>query len=154
RDLLYADDVFGLPRLLVIFLVLAAAAVVFLHFSVPGRYFFAIGSNEKAARYSGIRTDRYKILAYIICSTLAALFGILFLMENNTVRPSADGNFLELYAIAGAVLGGCSLRGGEGTVLGIAIGTAILWTLYNLCNMLGVTSEMQLIVVGGALLLG
>jgi ribose transport system permease protein len=151
---LYDYNVFGLPRFLVIFLVLAVLATVFLHFSVYGRYLYAIGSNQKAARYSGIATDRYKILAFVLCSTLASFFGILFLMENNSVRPSSDGSFFELYAIAGAVLGGCSLRGGEGTVLGIVIGTAILVMLPNLTNLLGVPSELEFIVIGGALLVG
>jgi ribose transport system permease protein len=154
RDFLYADQVFGLPRFLVILLVLAAVVAVFLHYSVYGRYLYAIGSNERAARYSGVRTDRYKILAYVLCSTLSAFFGILFLMEHNSVRPSADGSFYELYAIAGAVLGGCSLRGGEGTVVGVLIGTTILWILPNLTNMWGVPSELEFIVIGGALLLG
>jgi ribose transport system permease protein len=159
KHLLYDDPVvlfpnLELPRFFVIFLVLAAVATVFLHFSVYGRYLYAIGSNEKAARYSGIATDRYKILAYVICSTLAAFFGILFLMEQNSVRSSADGSFYELYAIAGAVMGGCSLRGGEGTVLGMVIGTAILWLLPNLTNLLGVSSELEFIVIGGALLVG
>jgi ribose transport system permease protein len=154
RNFLYADPVFGLPRFLIILLVLAGICVLFLHFSVYGRYLFAIGSNERAVQYAGIASDRYKTLAYILCSTLAAFFGILFLMEHNSVRPSADGSFYELYAIAGAVLGGCSLRGGEGTVLGILMGTTILWILPNLTNLWGVPSELEFIVIGGALLLG
>ncbi|HEV7223171.1 MAG TPA: ABC transporter permease, partial [Pirellulales bacterium] len=113
---LYKKVVLGLPMSLVIFLLLAAIATVFLHFSVYGRYFSAIGGNEQAARYAGIAVDRYKVLAYVICSTLAAFFSIMFLMEHNSAQPSSTGNFFELYAIAGAVLGGCSLRGGEGTV--------------------------------------
>jgi len=153
RHALYVDDVLGVPRFLVILLILMAAATVFLHLSVYGRYLYAIGSNERAARYSGIATNRYKVLAYVLCSTLAAFFGVLFLMEHNSVRASADGNFFELYAIAGAVLGGCNLRGGEGTILGVFIGTAILWILPNLTNMYGVRSEVEFIVIGGALLL-
>jgi ribose transport system permease protein len=125
-----------------------------MHLSVYGRYFYAIGSNEKAARYSGIATDRYKILAYVLCSMLASLYGILFLMENNSIKPSTDGSFKELYAIAGAVMGGCSLRGGQGSVIGIVIGTAILTMLPNLANLRGIRSEWQFIVIGGALLLG
>jgi ribose transport system permease protein len=152
RDFLYAEPVLGVPRFFIILLVLVALATVFLHFSVWGRYLYAIGSNERAVRYSGIPTHRYKILAFVICSTLASLFGVLFLMEHNSVLPSSDGNFFELYAIAGAVLGGCSLRGGEGTVLGVLIGTTILWLLPNLTNMLGVPSEVEFIVIGGALL--
>jgi ribose transport system permease protein len=154
KHILYDWDVFGLPRFLVIFLILVALATLFLHFSVYGRYLYAIGGNERAARYSGIATDRYKILAYVLCSLLASFYGILFLMENNSVKPSTDGSFLELYAIAGAVLGGCSLRGGEGTILGIVIGTAILTLLPSLTNQLGIRSELKFIVIGGALLLG
>jgi ribose transport system permease protein len=149
-----STDVFGLPMSLVFFLLLAAVAVVFLHFSVHGRYLFAIGSNEKAARYSGVATDRYKILAYVLCSTLAALYGVLFLMQENSAQPSSTGNFLELYAIAGAVLGGCSLRGGEGSVAGLAIGTTILVLLPNLAIMLNIPSSLEYTVIGGALLLG
>jgi ribose transport system permease protein len=151
---LYKKVVLGLPMSLVIFLVLAAIATVFLHFSVYGRYFSAIGSNEQAARYAGIATDRYKLLAYVICSTLAAFFSVMFLMEHNSAQPSSTGNFFELYAIAGAVLGGCSLRGGEGTVLGIMIGTAILWILPNFTNMWGVSSQLEYTVIGSALLVG
>jgi ribose transport system permease protein len=153
RDFLFVEDVFGLPRTLVILAILAVLGTIFLHFSVHGRYLYAIGSNEQAARFAGIKTDRYKTLAYMLCSLLAAFFGILFLMENNSVRPSADGNFYELYAIAGAVLGGCSLRGGDGTILGILLGTTILWIIPNLVNMWGVPSEVEFIVIGGALLL-
>ncbi len=147
-------DVFGLPMFLVIFLPLALAAAVFLHFSIYGRYFYAIGSNERAARYSGIATDRYKILAYVICAGMASLYAVLYLLKYNSAKPSGTGEFLELYAIAAAVLGGCSLRGGEGTIYGIFIGTCILWILPMLTNMWGISSQLQFIVIGIALLLG
>jgi ribose transport system permease protein len=149
-----SKDVLGLPMSLVILLFLAALAAVLLHFSVYGRYLYAIGSNEQAARYSGIAVDRYKVLGYMLCSGLAAFFGILFLMEHNAAQPSESGSFFELYAIAGAVLGGCSLRGGEGSVLGILMGTTILWILPNFTKMWGVPSELEYTVIGGALLLG
>ena len=147
-------DILGLPMSLVIFILLAVAATVFVHYSVYGRYLFAIGSNEQAARYSGIATDRYKVLAYVLCSTLAAFFSVLYLMAENSVQPSETGGFFELYAIAGAVLGGCSLRGGEGSVLGILMGTSILWILPNFTNMWGVPTELQYTVIGSALLVG
>lgn len=147
-------NIAGVPTYLVILLGLALLATVFLHLSVYGRYLYAIGSNETAARYSGIATHRYKILAYVLCSGLAALFAIFFLMWQNQVQPSTTGNFLELYAIAGAVLGGYSLRGGEGIVLGILIGTAILRLLPNMINMFGVSSALEPAVIGLALLLG
>ncbi len=149
-----SKDILGLPMSLVILLVFAAIATLFLHFSVYGRYLFAVGSNEQAARYSGIAVDRYRIAAYVICSTLAAMFSVLFLLEQNSVQPSGTGNFFELYAIAGAVLGGCSLRGGEGSVLGILIGTTILWILPNFTKMWGVPSSLEYTVIGGALLVG
>lgn len=149
-----SHDVLGLPMSLVIFLALAAVATVFLHLSVYGRYLFAIGSNEQAARYAGVPTDRYRILAYVICSTLAAFFSVLFLMEENSVQPSSTGSFFELYAIAGAVLGGCSLRGGEGSVLGLLIGTAIIRILPTFTQMWKVASSLEYTVIGGALLLG
>jgi ribose transport system permease protein len=146
--------VFGLPMFLVILIVLALLATLFLHFSIYGRYLYAIGGNERAARYSGVATDRYKILAYMLCSLLAAVFGTLLLMEQNSAQPSTTGNFLELYAIAGAVLGGCSLQGGEGTVPGILIGACIFTLLPNLITMWGVASELEYTVIGGALLFG
>lgn len=155
KYLLYRNrDVFGLPMSFVILLILAGVAIVFLHYSVYGRYLYAIGSNERAARYSGIVTDRYKVLAYVLCSTLAAFFGVLYLMQENSAQPSSTGDFLELYAIAGAVLGGCSLRGGEGTICGILIGTAILWILPNLTNMWGIPAALERTVIGSALLIG
>jgi ribose transport system permease protein len=147
-------DVFGLPMALVYLIVLSAAATVFLHMSVYGRYLMAIGNNERAVRYSGIAVDRYKVLAYVLCSCSAAAFSVLFLMQENSVQPSDAGSFLELYAIAGAVLGGCSLRGGEGTVAGILVGTAILRILQNLVNMWNIPSSLEYTVIGSALLLG
>lgn len=154
KEFYQSKAVFGLPMSLVIFLILAGLFAVFLHLSVYGRYLSAIGSNEQAARYAGIAVDRFKVLAYVICSTLAAFFSIVFLMEHNSAQPSSTGNFLELYAIAGAVLGGCSLRGGEGTVPGIMIGAAILWILPNFTNMWGVSSQLEYTVIGAALLFG
>jgi len=151
---LLAGSFLGLPIPLLILMFLAGIAILFLHFSVYGRYFYALGSNERAARYSGIATDRYRLMAYVLCSTLGAFFSILLLMKYNTATPSTTGEFYELYAIAGAVLGGCSLRGGEGTVPGILIGTSILVILPNLATMWGVPNELNNFVIGGALLLG
>jgi ribose transport system permease protein len=149
-----AGDLFGLPVVLLVLLLLAAVATVFLHGSVLGRYLFAIGSNERAARYSGIPTDRFKIMAYMLCSALGGFFSIFFLMKYNSAQPSGTGEFFELYAIAGAVLGGCSLRGGEGTVCGILIGTCIIWLPPNMATFFGIQDSWTPIFIGGALLLG
>lgn len=142
----------GVPIYLWLLLVLFLFASVFLHLTVYGRYFYAIGSNERAARYSGIGTDFYKILAYVLCSTFAAIYALIHVVHFNSVVPSETGSFLELYAIAGAVVGGCSLRGGEGTTIGMVIGAAILVLLPNLANMWGIRSELEPTVIGGALL--
>ena len=89
---------------------------VVLHRSVFGRYLFAVGSNEEAARYSGIRTERIIAAAYIICGALAGLSAVFIAMYTRSISPASHGNFYELYGIAAAVLGGCSLRGGEGSI--------------------------------------
>jgi ribose transport system permease protein len=135
-------------------LLVAAIAAVVLHLSVYGRYLYAIGSNEQAARYAGIATDRYKVAAYMVCSLTAALGGMLQMLELETASPSSIGQWYELYAITGAVLGGCSLRGGEGTILGILLGTAVLPLLRNLINFSGIPDDLEFTVIGVALLLG
>jgi len=147
-------DVFGLPVHLAILLVLLAVAGVFLHVSVFGRYFFALGSNERAARFSGISVNFYKVLAFVLCSTLTAFYSIMWVFTYNSVQPSGAGNMDELYAIAGAVLGGFSLRGGDGTILGVLIGACIIHILPNLTTMWGVSNTLEPVVIGLALLLG
>jgi ribose transport system permease protein len=113
-----------------------------------------LGRNETAARYSGINTDRMKILAYMICSLLAGIGGILFSLDLNSIQPSGSGEFFELYAIAAAVLGGCSLRGGEGTILGVLIGTAVMRVLYNAINILGIPTHLEFAIIGAVILAG
>ncbi|MGL4554478.1 MAG: ABC transporter permease [Gemmataceae bacterium] len=134
--------------------VLAAALGLLLHFTRFGRYLFAIGANEDAAKYAGIATQRYKVLAYVICSTLAALGGVLLLLDVETVNPTQGGSLLELYAITGAVLGGCSLRGGEGGVPGMILGAAVLPLLRGISSFNKVPSDVEYAVIGSALLLG
>ena len=145
-------SVLYLPVYLWLLLGLVAIATVFLHLTIYGRYFYAIGSNERAARYSGINTNAYKILAYVLCSVFASIYSLMHVIHYNSVEPSTTGNFLELYAIAGAVLGGCSLRGGEGTTLGMLIGTAIMRLLPNMTNMWQIPSTLEPTVIGAALL--
>lgn len=147
-------DIFGLPVHLVILLGLLVVAGVFLHVSVYGRYFFALGSNERAARYSGISVNFYKVLAFVLCTTLTALYSLMWLFTYNSVQPSSAGAMDELYAIAGAVLGGFSLRGGDGTVIGILIGACIIHILPNMTTMWGVSNTLEPVVIGLALLLG
>jgi ribose transport system permease protein len=154
-DLLVKGRTLGLPNVLLLMLALAAVLALLLHFSVYGRYLYATGANEQAARYAGIPTDRYKILAYVICSACAGLGGVLFLPLYNSANPSSAGELRELYAITGAVLGGCTLRGGEGTVPGMLLGAAVLPLLNKLCNFSDyIGSDLEYAVIGMALLLG
>jgi ribose transport system permease protein len=145
---------FGVPHSFVVFLAVAAIMAVLLHRSVFGRYLFAVGRNEEAARYSGIRTGRIIAAAYIISGGLAGLSAIYLAMYTRSISPASHGNFYELYGIAAAVLGGCSLRGGEGSILGIVLGAILLQMLQNLVNLLGIPSSLNFAVMGTVILIG
>jgi ribose transport system permease protein len=142
------------PMPFVIMTILAIVAAIFLNRTIYGRYLLALGRNEQAARYSGINTDRMIVLAYVICSLLAGLGGMLFIFDTNTGQPVDFGNFYELYAIAAAVLGGCSLRGGEGTILGVVIGAAVMQVLYNSINLLKIPTQLEFAIIGAVILAG
>lgn len=143
-----------LPVPFVELLILAALAGAYLHFMPAGRHLFALGANEESARFSGVATHRLKIQAYILCSVISGVGGLLLAFKVGSVQASNFGNFYELYAIAGAVLGGCSLRGGSGNVLGVLLGASIVRVLRNLVVLLGIPSELEYVVIGGAILAG
>jgi ribose transport system permease protein len=154
RSVVISDKTLGLPHVLLLLLLLAGLLALVLHGSVYGRYWYAIGFNEQAARYAGIATHRYKIAAYVICSAMAGLGGVLFLLVYRSATPSSAGQLMELYAITGAVLGGCNLRGGEGTIPGMVLGAAVLPLLAQICTISPyIGSELEYTVIGGALLL-
>lgn len=143
-----------IPHAFFFMLVVAAIMWVVLHRSVFGRYLYAVGKNEEAARYSGINTHRVVIAAYTICCGLTALAAVFIAMYTRSISPSSHGNFYELYAIAAAVLGGCSLRGGEGSIIGVVLGTVLLQVLQNLVNLLGIPSSLNFAVMGSVILAG
>ncbi len=145
---------FGVPHSFLAMLIVAAVMWVVLHHTVFGRHLCAVGKNEEAARFSGINTRFVTIMAYVICAVLASIAAIYFAMFTKSVQPSSHGNFYELYAIAAAVLGGCSLRGGEGSVIGIVLGAVLLQELQNLVNLLGIPSSLNFAVMGAVILLG
>jgi ribose transport system permease protein len=149
-----SPETFGIPYPLFILIGVAIVAAIFLNLTVWGRYLLALGRNEEAARYSGINTARVTIIAYVICTMSAALGGMLFALDSNSVSPSSFGNFFELYAIAAAVLGGCSLRGGEGTVVGVIIGTAVMQILNNLILLMKISDELEFAIIGAVILIG
>jgi ribose transport system permease protein len=144
----------GVPVSFMAMLLIAGIMWVVLHRSVFGRYLFAVGKNEEAARYSGIPTRRVIVMAYVICGLLSAVAAIYFAMYTKSISPSSHGNFYELYAIAAAVLGGCSLRGGEGSIIGVVLGAVLLQVLQNLVNLLGIPSSLNFAVTGSVILIG
>lgn len=153
-EFLTAGRFYGIPNSFITLVVIAIVMWVVLHRSVFGRYLYAIGKNEEAARYSGIRTGRMTIAAYVICGVLTALSAIYFAMYTRSISPASHGQFYELYAIAAAVLGGFSLRGGEGSLIGVILGTVLLQELQNLVNLLGIPSSLNFAVMGGVILIG
>jgi ribose transport system permease protein len=151
---LATGSLFGVPMPFVLMIVVGVVMWMMLHRSVYGRHLFAVGRNEEAARYSGIQSRNVITGAYVISGGLAGVASILIAFYTNSVSPSSHGNFYELYAIAAAVLGGCSLRGGEGSILGIVIGTALLQVLRNLVNLLDIPGSLDFAVMGAVILIG
>lgn len=153
RDLA-TSSVAGVPTPFILLLIVAAIMWVVLHRSVYGRYLFAVGRNETAARYSGVNSNLIVASAYVIAGLLTGISGVLLAFYTNSISPSSHGNFYESYGIAAAVLGGCSLRGGEGSIIGILIGTVLLQVLPNLVNLTGIPSSLNFAVMGAVILLG
>lgn len=145
---------FALPAPFFVLVVVAIVGAIFLNRTIWGRYLLAMGRNETATRFSGVNTDAMKVAAYVICSGLAGVGGVLFSLDLNSIQPSGLGEFYELYAIAAAVLGGCSLRGGEGTITGVIIGTAVMRVLYNAINILGIPTHLEFAIIGAVILAG
>lgn len=150
----FTARIYGIPTSLLLLVVVAVIAWIVLHRSVFGRYLFAVGKNEEAARFSGIRTNLVIGAAYVICAALTALSAVFFAMYTRSVSPSSQANFYELYAIAAAVLGGFSLRGGEGSIIGVVLGAILLQILQNLVNLLGIPSSLNFAVMGTVILIG
>jgi ribose transport system permease protein len=149
-----AGNTFGIPYPFFMLAVIGIAAAVFLNRTIWGRYLLALGRNEEAARFSGINTNNVTLMAYVICTGLAGVGGILFALDSLSISPSSFGNFFELYAIAAAVLGGCSLRGGEGSIAGVIIGTAAMQVLNNLITLLKISAPLEGVIIGSVILFG
>jgi ribose transport system permease protein len=151
---LASGSLFGFPMPFVLLIGIAVIMWLVLHKSIYGRYLYAVGHNEEAARFSGINTRLIITVTYVLAGLLTGISGVLFAFYTNSVSPSTHGNFYELYGIAAAVLGGCSLRGGEGSIIGILIGTTLLLVLQNLVNLLGIPSSLNFAVMGAVVLVG
>lgn len=138
---------FDIPNAVLIMFLAAILASVILGRTVLGRYTFALGSNEEATRLSGVNVDRWKIAVYALCGAFAGLAGVLIASRLNSAQPSLGLGY-ELDAIAAAVIGGTSLSGGEGTILGTIIGAFIISTLTNGLRIMSVPQEWQTVITG------
>ncbi|MFS8542080.1 MAG: sugar ABC transporter permease, partial [Tissierellales bacterium] len=142
----------GVPIIFVLIGVLILVYSFFTTRTVPGRYIYAVGGNEKAAKLSGINTNRVLFFTYVNMAFLAAVAGIVFTARLNAASPQAGMNF-ELDAIAACFIGGASAYGGVGTVSGAIIGALVMGVLNNGMSILGVGSDMQMIIKGFVLLM-
>jgi ribose/xylose/arabinose/galactoside ABC-type transport system permease subunit/ABC-type sugar transport system substrate-binding protein len=146
-----AGDVAGVPVLVIVVAILYVLAHFVLTRTKLGRYSYAIGGNEQAAWLSGVPVVPYKIAIYGLSGLMAGVAAVLMTARLNAASP-LSGEMYELYAIAAAVIGGVSLMGGEGRVLGTLIGALIMGTLRNGLNALNVPSALEGMVVGGVLI--
>lgn len=140
-------DTFGLPNPFIIFVVLSVAVGIVLKRSVYGRQLYAVGGNERAARLTGLDTDGLKLSVYVVAALLAGLAGIIEVSYLSSAI-SNQGTGKELSVIAAAVIGGTNLNGGEGTVIGVFVGTVILEVLRNGLVLLGTDAYWQGVFVG------
>jgi ribose transport system permease protein len=143
----FARGTTGLPNLFWAMLAVGIAVHYVLSFSRTGRYMYAMGSNAEAARRQGINTFRITVTAYLMSSGLAALGGILLVSRLSIASPSM-ANAYELQAIAAAVVGGASLFGGRGTVLGTVVGAVLFTTMGNAAVLLGVDPFWEMVLEG------
>ncbi|MCL6520333.1 MAG: ABC transporter permease [Armatimonadetes bacterium] len=144
----------GIPVPVIILITVAVIAHFFMRYTVYGRYLYAIGRNPNAARYAGVKVDRMQTASYLACALLSGVAGILYATYTNSVQPATTGQAYELYAIAAAVLGGCSMRGGEGTILGIIVGASIMRVMYNGIILVGISTFWEFAVIGTVILIG
>lgn len=133
------------------FLVLAVIFHIVMRYTVYGKHTYAIGSNEEAARMSGIKVKRHKILVYMIASMLAAFAGIVLSAKGSTAQAGM-GEFYELFAIAMAVIGGISLQGGRGSIIGTVLGAMVLGVIRSGFTYIKLDGSYQLMAMGGIII--
>jgi ribose transport system permease protein len=148
------DERLVFPGFLVVTLLLIAVGAVFLHRTAYGRYWFAIGYNEQATKYAGIATWKHKLTLFGVCSLLASLAGVMLFLQAGSITPSNEGTGYELYAITAAVLGGVSLKGGQGTAVGLLLGAMVLPVVKSVMLFTNVKQTWEPWIIGLILLLG
>lgn len=142
----------NIPNAVLIFFAAAIIAGILLAKTIVGRYNFALGSNEEATRLSGVNVAYWKVAIYTITGVFTGIAGIIMAARLNSAQP-ALGSGYELEAIAAVVIGGTSLSGGKGTILGTVIGALIMSVLTNGLRILSVPQEWQTVVVGLVIIL-
>lgn len=142
----------GVPNGVLILSGLAIVAGVVMNKTPVGRFALAIGSNEEATRISGINTRRWKVLAYTIAGLFTGISGVLMSSRLSAAQPTL-GQGYEMYAIAAAVIGGTSLRGGRASIFGAVIGAVTIQTIFNGLTVMGVPDQWQKVVLGLVVLL-
>lgn len=148
---LAAGEILSIPTPVIIMILVYLVAYFILNRTKIGRYTYAIGGNEEAAILSGINVKYYKTMIYSLCGILSGLAAIILTARLNSAQPIA-GIMYELDAIAATVIGGTSLMGGEGRIVGTLIGAFIMGVLRNGLNLLGVSSFVQQTVIGAVII--
>jgi ribose/xylose/arabinose/galactoside ABC-type transport system permease subunit len=143
--------ILGVPTLIIVLIVAFIGCSVLLKKTVIGRYMYAVGGNEQAARASGIPISKVKMIVYTLGGLLAALAGILLTSRITTGQPNAGQGF-ELDAIAAAIIGGTSTSGGTGTMTGTLLGALLIGVISNGLDLLNVTSYYQEVVMGAIII--
>jgi ribose transport system permease protein len=136
-----------IPNAVLIMFLVAMVCAVVLNMTALGRYTFALGSNEEAVRLSGLNVDRWKVIIYTFAGGICGISGLLIASRLNSAQP-ALGQGYELDAIAAVVIGGTSLSGGVGTILGTIIGAFIMSVLINGLRIMSVAQEWQMVLTG------
>ena len=142
----------GIPIVVPVLLALLVAGTFLLNRTVFGRHLYAVGGNAEAARRSGINVRRVRTLAFMICSGLAAIAGMLFASISNSISPTTGGGTTLLYAVGAAVIGGTSLFGGKGKIRDAILGGLVVAIINNGMGLLGFSPGTQYLVTGGVLL--
>jgi len=135
------------PFPVIVMFIIIILGHVFATRTLPGRNVYAVGNNDRAAKLSGIRVDAVKIMVFMIMGALCAISGMIIAGTLNSADPNS-GQGLELDVIAAVILGGASLSGGEGTIIGVLIGAALMGVLNNAFVLLGVSAYIQIVAIG------
>ena len=143
-----SENLFGfIPYLVILFAILMVVFSIVLHKTIYGRHLYAIGSNKEAARLSGIKVDRNRIIAFMLCGLTAAIAGIMLCARVRVGEPNGAVGY-DMDAIAAVVIGGTSMAGGTGTLLGTLAGILIMAVMNNMLNILGADPYLQIVIKG------